>query len=64
MSEERELLTFFLEEQRAAVVGKLAGLDDVQVTATTTPSGTTLLGLVKHLTFVEERWFALTEAIG
>ncbi|MCU1483308.1 MAG: hypothetical protein JWN67_54 [Actinomycetia bacterium] len=56
--EERELLTFFLDEQRGIVVRKLAGLDEADAARTTTPTGMTLLGLVKHLTFVEERWFA------
>ena len=55
---ERELLTFFLDDQRGAVARKLAGLDDADARRTTTPTGTTLLGVVKHLTFVEERWFA------
>jgi uncharacterized damage-inducible protein DinB len=58
VSEERDLLTSFLDEQRGIVVRKVAGLDDAEATRTTTPTGTTLLGLVQHLTFVEERWFA------
>jgi uncharacterized damage-inducible protein DinB len=58
LSEERDLLTSFLEDQRAAVVRKLAGLNAAEATRVATPTGTTILGLVKHLTFVEERWFA------
>jgi len=36
---------------------KLDGLDRNQASTSTVPSGTTLLGLVKHLAWVERFWF-------
>lgn len=49
----REVLHRYLQEQREAVLYKLEGLDDREVRWPATPTGTTLLGLVKHLTWVE-----------
>lgn len=48
---------FFLEEHRAALNGCLDGLTEEQVRRPLVPSRTTLLGLVKHATFVEKVWF-------
>jgi uncharacterized damage-inducible protein DinB len=42
------------------VLWKLQGLDDEQVRRQMTPSGTSLLGLVKHLASVEYGWFCET----
>ena len=42
------------------MVWKLEGLDDTQVRQPMTPSGTNLLGLVKHLASVEYGWFCET----
>jgi uncharacterized damage-inducible protein DinB len=39
---------------------KVEGLDDEQLRRPMTPSGTTLLGLVKHLAAVEYGWFCET----
>lgn len=50
---ERDVLHRYLQEQREAVLFKLEGLDDREVRWPATPTGTTLLGLVKHLTWVE-----------
>jgi len=47
----------FLDEHRAALNGCLAGLTEEQVRRSLVPSRTTLLGLVKHATFVEKVWF-------
>jgi hypothetical protein len=47
----------FLRFARASVVKKLDGLDDEQVRRALVPSGTTLLGLVGHLTVGERYWF-------
>jgi hypothetical protein len=52
-------LTLFLEEQRAAILRKLDGLDADQATSHPTASGFCMLTLVKHLAFVERRWFQL-----
>ena len=39
---------------------KLDGLDDEQLRRPMTPSGTNLLGVVKHLAVVEFMWFCVT----
>ena len=46
-----------LDAQRAGVLKKLAGLNDVEARRSTVDSGTNLAGLVQHLTFVESKWF-------
>lgn len=57
---EKETLRESLDRHRDAVVWKLEGLDDEQVRRPMTPSGTSLLGLVKHLGSVEYGWFVET----
>ena len=47
----------FLDEHRDALNSCLDGLTDEQVRRSLVPSRTTLLGLVKHATFVEKVWF-------
>jgi Protein of unknown function (DUF664) len=47
----------FLDEHRAALNGCLDGLTEEQARRSLVPSRTTLLGLVKHVTFVEKVWF-------
>jgi hypothetical protein len=47
----------FLDEHRGALNGCLDGLTEDQVRRRLVPSQTTLLGLVKHATFVEKVWF-------
>jgi len=47
----------FLDEHRAALNGCLDALTEEQVRQQLVPSRTTLLGLVKHATFVEKVWF-------
>lgn len=54
---EAEVLLFFLNRLRDAVVRDSAGLTDEQQRTAGVPSGTSLLGLVQHLTAVEEHWF-------
>ncbi len=54
---EREALEGFLDFQRATLLWKLEGLDDEQLRRPMVPSGTSLLGLVKHLAYVERSWF-------
>jgi uncharacterized damage-inducible protein DinB len=58
--EEKESLWGSLDRHRDLLVWKLQGLDDVQLRQAMTPSGTNLLGLVKHLAAVEYGWFCLT----
>ncbi|KWV31622.1 DinB family protein [Micromonospora rifamycinica] len=47
----------FLDEHRSALDGCLDGLTEEQARRSLVPSRTTLLGLVKHATFVERVWF-------
>ncbi len=47
----------FFDEHRAQLNGCLDGLSEEQVRRSLVPSRTTLLGLVKHATFVEKVWF-------
>jgi len=46
-----------LRDVRAALVGKLDGLSEYDVRRPLTRTGTNLLGLVKHLTLSEARYF-------
>lgn len=48
----------FLDQHRIALTSCLDGLSEQQVRPRLLPSKTTLLGLVKHATFVEKVWFA------
>lgn len=50
-------LEAFLAEHRAALRSCLDGLTEEQVRRSLVRSRTTLLGLVKHATFVEKVWF-------
>jgi uncharacterized damage-inducible protein DinB len=54
---EREVLTGWLDWHRATLLHKLEGLDEEQLRRPMVPSGTSLLGLVKHLTETEHGWF-------
>ena len=47
----------FLDEHRAALNGCVDGLTEEQARRSLVPSRTTLLGLVKHASFVEKVWF-------
>jgi hypothetical protein len=47
----------FLDEHRAALNSCLDGLTEEQARRSLVPSRTTLLGLLKHVTFVEKVWF-------
>ncbi|MFJ8966290.1 DinB family protein [Lentzea sp. NPDC102401] len=54
---EAEVLRGFLDYLRAAVVAKVEDVPEPQVRAAAVPSGTNLLGLLRHLTFVERATF-------
>ncbi|MBA3373672.1 MAG: DinB family protein [Actinomycetota bacterium] len=58
--EEKISLRKSLDRHRDAVLWKLEGLNDEQLRSPMTPSGTSLLGLVKHLAAVEYGWFCET----
>jgi uncharacterized damage-inducible protein DinB len=57
---EKQSLHVSLDRHRDVVLWKLEGLDDEQLRRPMTPSGTNLLGLVKHLASVEYGWFCET----
>jgi uncharacterized damage-inducible protein DinB len=57
---EKESLYVSLDRHRDVVLWKLDGLDDEQLRRPMTPSGSSLLGLVKHLASVEYGWFCET----
>ncbi|MFJ8474494.1 DinB family protein [Kitasatospora sp. NPDC094011] len=58
--DEKESLHAALERHRNVVLWKVQGLDDEQLRRPLTPSGTNLLGLVKHLGGAELGWFRET----
>ena len=53
----KETLHDYLCNAREAIVGKLDGLGEYDIRRPLTPTGTNLLGLVKHLTIVEAWYF-------
>ena len=53
----RAQLEVFIDEHRGALNACLDGLTEEQARRSLVPSRTTLLGLVKHATFVEKVWF-------
>jgi hypothetical protein len=58
--DEKTSLTVSLDRHRDAVLWKLEGLGDTDLRRSMTPSGTNLLGMVKHLAAVEYGWFCQT----
>lgn len=56
MTTELDDLVAFLEKQRQAVLRNLEGLSDSAATTPTSVSSMPLLGIMKHLSFVERRW--------
>ncbi|MFC7548206.1 DinB family protein [Plantactinospora sp. GCM10030261] len=58
--DEKQSLKVSLDRHRDVVLWKLDGLTDEQLRRPMTPSGTTMLGLVKHLAAVDYGWFCET----
>jgi uncharacterized damage-inducible protein DinB len=54
---ETQLLGEYLDWYRTAILRKIEGASDETLRARVVPSQTTLLGLVKHLAWVEIGWF-------
>lgn len=54
---EREVLLGALASQRQRILGALDGLDEAQLRTATLPSGWHPLGLVRHLTLSDERYW-------
>jgi uncharacterized damage-inducible protein DinB len=59
---ERDTLLEFLDYLRESLIVKVTGLDEEAAGRSTVPSGTSVLGLIKHLTSVEVGWFQFTFA--
>ncbi len=53
------MLSAFLDRYRETMLWKLDGLSTEQASARLVPSVTTLLGIVKHLAYVERSWFQM-----
>jgi hypothetical protein len=62
LSDERTQLEAFVEDYRSALESALDGLTDEQARTRLVPSATTLLGLLKHVTWMQRVWFE--ECIG
>jgi uncharacterized damage-inducible protein DinB len=54
---EKEVLAGFLDHYRRTVLDICQGLPEEELRRPMVPSGTSLLGLVKHLAFDERGWF-------
>ncbi len=59
-ADEKADLLRYLRSAREAVLWKLEGLSEYDLRRPLTPTGTNLLGLVKHLSGVEAGYFGLT----
>ena len=62
LDDERTQLDAFVEEYRSTIESTLDGLTEEQVRSRLVPSATTLLGLLKHVTWMQRVWFE--ECIG
>jgi hypothetical protein len=62
LDDERTQLDAFVEEYRSALEAALGGLTEEQARVRLVPSATTLLGLLKHVTWMQRVWFE--ECIG
>jgi uncharacterized damage-inducible protein DinB len=60
--DEKVMLSAFLDRYRETILWKLEGLTKEQASAHIVPSVTTLLGIVKHLAYVERWWFQMNFA--
>jgi uncharacterized damage-inducible protein DinB len=56
----KAVLQHYLQRGREALVWKLEGLSEYDVRRPMTPTGTNLLGLLKHLAYVEMGYFGVT----
>jgi len=57
LDDERTQLEAFVEEYRSTVGATLDGLTEEQARRRLVPSATTLLGLLKHVTWMQRVWF-------
>jgi uncharacterized damage-inducible protein DinB len=59
---EKDVLSGFLDHYRATMLEICEGLSDEQLRRTMVPSGTSLIGMLHHLVYVERGWFEETIA--
>jgi hypothetical protein len=57
LDDERTQLDAFVEDYRTAIESTLDGLTEEQARRGLVPSATTLLGLLKHVTWMQRVWF-------
>ena len=57
LDDERTQLDAFVEDHRGAIEATLDSLTEEQVRRGLVPSATTLLGLLKHVTWMQRVWF-------
>jgi uncharacterized damage-inducible protein DinB len=57
LTDPRTLLAEYLDYYRNAVLRKLDGMSESALRESRLPSGWTPLGLLRHLTYMERRWF-------
>ncbi|MFD6274817.1 DinB family protein [Streptomyces sp. NPDC060209] len=57
LTDPRELVLAYLDYYRAALLRKLDGMSEEDLRSSRLPSGWAPLALLKHLAFVERRWF-------
>jgi hypothetical protein len=57
LTDPRTLLAEYLDYYRKAVLRKLDGMSEQALRESRLPSGWTPLGLLRHLTYMERRWF-------
>src|SRR3989440_12681466 len=57
--DEKTMLSAFLDRYRETLIWKLDGLSTAEASQRLVPSASTLLGIVKHLAYVERSWFQL-----
>jgi uncharacterized damage-inducible protein DinB len=62
--DENAMLSAFLDRYRETMLWKLEGLSTEQASRRLVPSATTLLGVIKHLAYVERSWFQMYFAGG
>lgn len=56
-TDDKELLASFIDTQREAMLALAGGLSDEALRKRLVPSDTTILGMIKHLAYVERWWF-------
>ncbi len=56
---EQEMLDAFLEYCQDTILIKIDGVNDADLRRAMVPSGTSLLGIVKHLAYVHRWWFRI-----